>query len=704
MVLSKINPKIIYQDNSEISAEDDEFESLVYPIEISFKKHDKSSKKYNIVFGKVQNDKKIDGIIYFPIYLVIDDEAVAKIGVLEIESQKYAFILDDNDDIDPEKIPEPLFFNFVTEDYLKQYDKKEHVTEEVSDNEIEIIPVDPDEEFDVETGMFKQKQLDNDKDDLFNIPKDKMKLSEKSQKPTIIDKTSVFTIDNNNKTSNVLLEESNQDALDLRSQYQETTKSNWINKFMENNEYNIEENEAGGDCLFAVIRDSFEQIGHYTTVDKLRELLASEVTDSIYQSYRQVFDSIENSIIENDKKIKRLTDIYRNNKNKIKKMDNSLSQQEHFSLIEQAKQARDEIKILQDENRLNNEFLRSELGYMKNIDTFDKFKNFILTSSFWADTWAITTLENKLNFKLIIFAESAFNQGSHDTVLNCGETIKEIESRSSFTPNYYIMTSYSGDHYRLITYKNKKIFSFQEIPYDVKTLVINKCMERNSGIFYLIQDFKILKSKIGLPADEGKPEKYDLDDQLDTIYDKDIVFMFYSKSQNAAAGKGSGETIPSNKLIDFKNLNKINDWRRKLDDSWNKAKFKLDGHYWASVEHYYQASKFKKGFPDFYLQFSLDSKDSKISEDVALAKLAGGKKSNEYRPKSVIIDPDFYGERNIEERTEALRAKFQQNIDLREMLLLTYPAKLTHFVRRSPAEVDEPLMRIRKEISEKAGI
>ena len=49
MVVSRINPKIIYEDNTEILEDDDEFESLVYPIEISFKKSDaKSSKKYNL--------------------------------------------------------------------------------------------------------------------------------------------------------------------------------------------------------------------------------------------------------------------------------------------------------------------------------------------------------------------------------------------------------------------------------------------------------------------------------------------------------------------------------------------------------------------------------------------------------------------------------------------------------------------------------
>jgi predicted NAD-dependent protein-ADP-ribosyltransferase YbiA (DUF1768 family) len=702
MVVSKIDSKIIYEENVDIFPEDDEFESLVYPIEISFKGHDKtkSAKKYNIVFGKVREEKKKDGVIYFPIYLVINDEAAAKIGVLEIEPQKYAYILDENDDIDPEKIPEPLFYNFINENFLKKYESEEAEKED-------DLAVDADEEYDAETGKFSAKKNDEsqDKQDLFEIPQQEHKaLVEEEQQP-VTDKTQTFTIDQNLKTPALLTEESSQDASDLRKEYQETVSSNWINKFMENNEYTIEDNEGGGDCLFAVVRDAFAQIGHHTTVDKMRNLLAEHATDAIFQEYRQVFLAMENSVVENEKKIQTFSNIYRDSKQKINKSGESLSQLEHAQLLEQAKHAKTEVKLLQDENRLNRELLRSEFGYMKEIDTLEKFQNYIRTSSYWADTWAITTLENKLNFKFIIFSEAAFNHGSHDSVLNCGEANKEIQEKGTFTPNHYIITSYSGNHYRLVLYKNKKILTYREIPYDVKTLVLNKCMERNSGIFYLIQDFRNLKAKIGLSADEGTPLNDDEDDFMDALYDKDIVFMYHSKSQDdVLPGKGSGETIPKDKTPQFKNLHKIKDWRRKLDDSWNKARFELDGHQWASVEHYYQASKFKKGFPDFYVQFSLDSKDSKFSEDVALAKLAGGKKPTDYRPKTVIIDPDFYEERNIKERMDALRNKFQQNVDLREMLFLTNPAKLTHFIRRSPIEVDESLMRVRKELMEKSGL
>jgi hypothetical protein len=103
----------------------------------------------------------------------------------------------------------------------------------------------------------------------------------------------------------------------------------------------------------------------------------------------------------------------------------------------------------------------------------------------------------------------------------------------------------------------------------------------------------------------------------------------------------------------------------------------LDNHRWATVEHYYQANKFKRNNPNFYIQFSLDSPNSEIAKDPAMAKAAGGKsgsiaqpvdgkkKTVALRPKNITIDPDFYtqtqgakysrGEMAME---AAMRAKF----------------------------------------------
>jgi hypothetical protein len=114
-------------------------------------------------------------------------------------------------------------------------------------------------------------------------------------------------------------------------------------------------------------------------------------------------------------------------------------------------------------------------------------------------------------------------------------------------------------------------------------------------------------------------------------------------------------------------------------------------------------SQFKKGYPDLYKEFSLDS-GSDVSKDIIKARVTGGKtlKTKEGKDNVKKIDADFYevgvNPRYQEERRVALTAKFKQNLDLRSVLLETKRAKLVHFVRGKEPETDELLMKVRNEL------
>lgn len=185
------------------------------------------------------------------------------------------------------------------------------------------------------------------------------------------------------------------------------------------------------------------------------------------------------------------------------------------------------------------------------------------------------------------------------------------------------------------------------------------------------------------------------------LYNNNIVFQFYSKSVDAKPGFGAGEKIDPKSVKEFQKLSTIKDWRKKLSNFWVQP-FELDGYQWASVEHYYQGSKFKKDNPKFYYQFSLDS-ESEISEDPVIAKGAGGKtgksKGKQIRPTKIQVDRDFFSGRQSKEMYAAQYAKFSQNKDLKELLLATNDAKLTHFVRGSDPIVFTELMEIRQQLN-----
>ena len=518
----------------------------------------------------------------------------------------------------------------------------------------------------------------------------------------------IFEKLNNFERPETLLEETKEQASKIKEEYKDSAKKNWISRFMKNENYEIIDNEGGGDCFFSVIRDAFSQIGKITTPTKLRTLLSNEVTVSLFQQYRDIYEGIYGIIkelsatrnkIRNDIKIlKKQREAEQNKENPNK---NHLD-----GIIDKANLLVNEYKSYGKEENETKKML-DEFKFMENIKHVDDLKEYIKTRNYWADTWAISTMERLLNIKMVVLSKTAYIEKDYDSVINCGQLNDDIlaENPNGFKPDFYIITSYTGNHYTLGEYKKKRIFTFPEVPYNIKTLVINKCLERNSGPYYLINDFRNLKTKLGLNANEGEPIDDEDEYMKRDLYNNKTVFMFHANSnKKPKPGSGSGEML-SDRSVDFNELNKITDWRKKLDDSW-EARIKIDNHYWKTVEHYLLGSQFKKGFPDFYLKFSLDDEDSEIAKNLDLAKIAGGKegktKSTILREPSIIVDPDYYevrvNPRHEEERYNALTAKFTQNLDLRDVLLATKDAKLTRFYRGKEPKVDILLMRVRKEL------
>ena len=69
------------------------------------------------------------------------------------------------------------------------------------------------------------------------------------------------------------------------------------------------------------------------------------------------------------------------------------------------------------------------------------------------------------------------------------------------------------------------------------------------------------------------------------------------------------------------------------------------------------------------------------------------------RPKEVTVVP-LSEERELVELNHALLAKFEQNADLKEMLLQTKNAALKHYKKSAEPTLEEPLMVLREKLKE----
>jgi predicted NAD-dependent protein-ADP-ribosyltransferase YbiA (DUF1768 family) len=699
--VSIINPEVTYRESKTIDEEDIGHVSQVYELDVSPSNH------IAVVLGKPKYIYTDKNIIFFPIYAVRQTKVRSQIGVFEVKSTQLLNVYK-NGEIDVARLSQPLYYSFAKPDYLAKLEADPSLFKDVAASVVLKETLEP-----VNQGNREEKEADP-----FALNLRRTVISKTHTDAKQLLKEGVFETVEGFQPKEPLAEETKEVAEKERSEYKTSSRDTWIEKYMRNHNYRIHEVEANGDCFFAVIRDAFADIGRRTTVDKLRAILAAEMTDDIFHEYRKLYlsfmdeiqsltrdlNAVEKSLKEFQKRARQITD---------------KTTADAKELIEKSREFEQEKKFIKTKIQETEENKTLYTGHISSIDTLEKMRQYIKTSSFWADAWAISTIERVLNIKIVLFSQLAFEpeEGAPDLdgVILCSEVSKELQERQTFSPDHYIFASYSGNHYRLISYKSHKIFQFREVPYDVKILILNRCLSRLSGVYYMIQDFRNFKTKFGIDEDEGAPLNYNEIEGVGELFQTNAVFVFCSNSDpKAKPGEGSGEKISSVEKSKYAKLNtKYNSWRKKLDDDWDKTAIIIDGHKWTSVTHYMQGVQYKKTHPDVYLMFSLDSDpESNLAKSVKTAKAFKGvvkeapiqattdaKKTKKPAKKQVQViapDLDFDEKKREEERAKALKAKFHDNETMRLLLDATGDALL---IRRcgsgEPAVPDLELMRVR---------
>ena len=521
------------------------------------------------------------------------------------------------------------------------------------------------------------------------------------------------------------------------------------------------------------------------SVIKLRRLLSYALTEQQFTEYKTLYDDysrLEKKLVKENQDIatrnKEIKERFQNSQSKQEKLE---LKAESEKLIESNKRVMQELEVVK-ENKKEVKFMKGVKTIQQLRDVMQKGE---MTSEYWVDAWAIAALEVILNIKFINLSYNDFNQSQRKSfqeinVINCGNDlskslIEEIRKNVvevskaegsgagsgmgmamgmgaaasadmggkklsasedyEFNPDYYIMVSHSMEHYELITYYGNAMLTFPEIPYSVKLQIVTRCLQGKffNGSYSHIPQFKLFIQELGIAK---KVEGRMVDESVDALsaaasnphFSENIQLVHHKSAGDEMPGRAQGDYVAQSDRPGFMELGGggydnrgSNSWRRKISNEWN-APFTLDGHRWLSVEHYYQANKFLKKHPEFYLLFTMDANKksnyyepssilSRIAHDVELATYAGRKlgttkidgKKVILRPEEVVIDPDFFNGRHAKVLEDATYAKFTQNDDLANILILTNNAKLINYHHTKEPSVSVHLMRVRSKLRTKRG-
>lgn len=634
MVVSVIDPTLTYAEIRTVNLNDTKMESDLYQIMLL-------GVNVIIAVGQVKHTNK--NISYFPIYLVKPDDSVIQIGIYEFLTNALSKYIGPNSRLKITCKMVPLLYSFVSTELLYKIRK------------IPDVKISPD------------------------IPL--------SLKPTLTKKvTTVVKIPARHAdiflsgavSHRPLSEESRTDAIDMRQKYHVSEKDSWVNKFMQNKNYLLDETEGSDKCFFTAIKDAFSSIGLQTSVDKLRHKLAINISKGIFAKYKHFYDALSALDDKNKTYIKQLQARNIELKQLITKTIDRNTQQ---TIIREGENNLILFNKLKNEKRMIDKYFH-EYRFMKGVNTLSEFQKKIRTCAFWAETWAIAEVERILNVKFVILMQAEYMQLDINNVIQCG-----YKHEGLFQPDYYIILSRSKADYQLVSYKGRRIMKYIELPYDIKRMISDKCIEYENTGFSRIPQFMNPTNEV------NDVLTYD-----NTLYNDSVVFVVYENSANNLPGYGNGEQIPENVISEYAELSSDPKWRNKLSNEWMQP-FELDGMKWLSAENYYQGAKFKKHNPNFYRQFAINSR-VEIGNNVDIAKSAGRKtgkhKGIQYREPSVNRDGGF---NRHDAMYTALMAKFSQHPDLKEALLNTRNAKLMINRKGMPSTVALALMKVRKELS-----
>ncbi len=388
-------------------------------------------------------------------------------------------------------------------------------------------------------------------------------------------------------------------------------------------------------------------------------ILSDHVTLSMFEILKTMYHSIQNKIDTNKSQHKIIKAQLSANNKKFKQ----LQEQDHeFQMLLQDINTH---KVKSQHHLVTHKYLQSLLHdkeYMRHMDTLTDFKDFIKSGDYVCEPWTLEILERLMNVKIILLSKHI------PQWLVCSRQTPFPHNFSLFNPKYYVIFEYTDNDYRIIEYKGANLFTFESLPLKIKDLVINRCLEKNEGIYANIplfvkyKDFKLTNEQ----------RKKLVDETLDLEPNRDKLLIGDNLKHFTYPGTVPSERVDFDHVLDS-HLVRDKQWREKLADNYLKpdGRFILGDKQWASVNHYVTAQPLKEMDLNKYNKMNLSS---------------GSTLSKKAVPYMTLDDDDRYS---------AEFAKFSQNPTLKQLLLDTGDAILyTYIPGKQPIKM-ETLLKVR---------
>jgi hypothetical protein len=427
MIFSKFNPSIQYDESTNIFPSDLNQLNDLYKIEIF-------NQTIIVTIGNA-NETYLESsdFVFFPIYLLNEKEESLCIGLFEVAKIHYDEIsIKEIDNIIP-FFYTPLLFSFVTETYLKETSKKEKDI---------VIVTDENKNKDDDTEILHQSKI---------IP------------------------------YHFLQEETKEDMITIQKKFhtQSSKKLVWIQSFFQNMNYSISQQPQ---CFFQQLSFIFSTIGYEINEIALKSYLIENMKEDEYQEYKKMYSEYETLLIHQTSELKKL-------KAELKKKVDQLKEQEKEqkqdivtnpnNKIDLTEVFYAEIKVKQIRDQLIG------IQFIKNIQNVTQLKEYISANNCFNDEIILQLVEKKLDIQCIIVTNisntKTIDKLKWDTSIEINNHIysilksrlkKSSSSVTMFSPKYFIVLEQVGNKFRPISYHDKMIFTFLELPFDLRLLLI----------------------------------------------------------------------------------------------------------------------------------------------------------------------------------------------------------------------------------------